>query len=424
MKNNSEKEYSLSEFAEKINVSTKTLARWDKSGILVADRTPSNRRRYTQRHIDAHAALCETNGVLLSRRKHFQYRDLTGSVFGRLTVLERTDDYIASNGHRHIQWSCLCECGSTTVVKGSSLNAGYNKSCGCSQYGDGDTKRMWSEYLRLSQTGETLIEPVTPKTKGRKRVDLTGTEFGWLTVVETSPNQMYRGKSVTAWKVSCRCGSELEVVTTKLTTGAVVSCGCMPKKEAATYRKPVQKNRNALLDLSGKTFGFWTVGDKAEPKKYPSGGQVVMWHCTCQCGTEKVVPGRDLRSGSSQSCGCLTSTSWMEHHVKTYLDTTSLSFEQQVKYPDLLGVGGKMLSYDFIVKDSSGRILYAIECQGEQHYRPIRRFGGAKKLVEQQIHDDLKRNYARDVLHTSVLEVMYTCKTESQIYDVLREAGL
>lgn len=415
-------EYSLSEFAEKINVSTKTLARWDKSGVLVANRTEGNRRRYTEKHVRLHKELQETNAMLLSRKKHFKYEDLTGQVFGRLVVLERVEDFIASNGHRHIQWACRCDCGQIVTVKGGSLKAGYNKSCGCSQYGDGDTKRMWSEYIELIQ--QPNKESVVPKTKGRKRTDLTGQTFGWLTAYEPGANQLYRGKNVTAWKVRCRCDAELEVVTTNLTTGVTVSCGCMPREQAATFRKPSKKNHNALLDLTNQTFGFWMVHSKAAPKKYPSGGQVVMWSCECKCGVRKDVPGRDLRSGASQSCGCLTSTSWLEYHVKSYLDMNSWSYEQQVKYPDLLGVGGKMLSYDFLVKTPDGSTRCVIECQGEQHFRPIKRFGGAKKLMEQQIHDDLKRNYAKDVLGTSVLEVLYTCKTEVDIREVLVAFGL
>lgn len=39
--------YRLNEFAELCNVSVRTLQRWDKEGILVANRTPTNRRFYT-----------------------------------------------------------------------------------------------------------------------------------------------------------------------------------------------------------------------------------------------------------------------------------------------------------------------------------------------------------------------------------------
>lgn len=43
-----EKTYNVSEAAEKLGVSVKTLQRWDREGKLVASRTVSNRRYYTE----------------------------------------------------------------------------------------------------------------------------------------------------------------------------------------------------------------------------------------------------------------------------------------------------------------------------------------------------------------------------------------
>lgn len=46
-----EKTYNVSEAAEKIGVSVKTLQRWDREGKLTANRTPSNRRYYTEKQL-------------------------------------------------------------------------------------------------------------------------------------------------------------------------------------------------------------------------------------------------------------------------------------------------------------------------------------------------------------------------------------
>ena len=46
-----EKIYNVSEASEKIGVSVKTLQRWDRDGKLVASRTPSNRRYYTDEQL-------------------------------------------------------------------------------------------------------------------------------------------------------------------------------------------------------------------------------------------------------------------------------------------------------------------------------------------------------------------------------------
>lgn len=52
--------------------------------------------------------------------------DITGQVFGRLTVLKR--DSFANGKTR---WLCRCECGQSTVVIGQLLRNGKTRSCGC-----------------------------------------------------------------------------------------------------------------------------------------------------------------------------------------------------------------------------------------------------------------------------------------------------
>jgi len=43
--------YSITEFARRLGVTVKTLQRWDREGRLVALRTPTNRRVYTEEHL-------------------------------------------------------------------------------------------------------------------------------------------------------------------------------------------------------------------------------------------------------------------------------------------------------------------------------------------------------------------------------------
>ena len=58
------------------------------------------------------------------------------------------------------------------------------------------------------------------------------------------------------------------------------------------------------IDLTNQTFGNLTVIKKSEKKA--SNGHL-MWECKCSCGNEKIitVQGSHLRSGHTQSCGCL-----------------------------------------------------------------------------------------------------------------------
>lgn len=51
--------------------------------------------------------------------------------FGRLTVLERSDDRIVPSGRREPMWKCVCECGHAATVSGLHLRSGHTQSCGC-----------------------------------------------------------------------------------------------------------------------------------------------------------------------------------------------------------------------------------------------------------------------------------------------------
>lgn len=58
--------------------------------------------------------------------------DLTGKVFGRLTVIEYVTEYPNKNKRNEAMWRCRCECGNDQVfVRGSSLRNGNTRSCGC-----------------------------------------------------------------------------------------------------------------------------------------------------------------------------------------------------------------------------------------------------------------------------------------------------
>lgn len=52
--------------------------------------------------------------------------------------------------------------------------------------------------------------------------------------------------------------------------------------------------------LIGQKFGYLTVIDRAPSSK---AGQS-RWLCRCDCGTEKVIGGSNLRRGTTVSCGC------------------------------------------------------------------------------------------------------------------------
>jgi hypothetical protein len=59
------------------------------------------------------------------------------------------------------------------------------------------------------------------------------------------------------------------------------------------------------VNMVGETFGRWTVLSLSGRR-----GLNKYWLCRCACGTERTVRQGNLRSGHSQSCGCLLLEVW------------------------------------------------------------------------------------------------------------------
>ena len=59
--------------------------------------------------------------------------------------------------------------------------------------------------------------------------------------------------------------------------------------------------RKKAIDEKGHRYGRLTVLKQTESIKYVG----TFWLCKCDCGNEKVVAGKNLRSGGTKSCGCL-----------------------------------------------------------------------------------------------------------------------
>lgn len=67
--------------------------------------------------------------------------DLTNKRFGRLLVIERSQNRIMGNGDSRRAWLCKCECGNEIVATTQDLRKGDVRSCGCLKR-DLDIKRV------------------------------------------------------------------------------------------------------------------------------------------------------------------------------------------------------------------------------------------------------------------------------------------
>lgn len=89
-----------------------------------------------------------------------------------------------------------------------------------------------------------------------------------------------------------------------------------------------------LIDLTGRKFGRLSVIRRSGVYH-----GCAAWLCRCECGSEKVVSGKYLRSGSTQSCGCLhneqlVSRSTTHGGTKTRLYRIWHDMKNRCLYPD------------------------------------------------------------------------------------------
>lgn len=55
-----------------------------------------------------------------------------------------------------------------------------------------------------------------------------------------------------------------------------------------------------VIDLTGRTFGRWTVLKRAPAPNRRA--KSVYWYCRCACGNESRIQGNSLRNGRSTRC--------------------------------------------------------------------------------------------------------------------------
>ena len=114
-----------------------------------------------------------------------------------------------------------------------------------------------------------------------------GNRYGKLVVIERAIKPEGRPKGA-YWLCQCDCGKQKIIRGADLRAGNVNSCGCL-------YGK------HSIKDETGKRYGKLTVISQTANREYGS----VKWLCKCDCGNLCEVAGDSLRSGQTQSCGCL-----------------------------------------------------------------------------------------------------------------------
>lgn len=187
--------------------------------------------------------------------------NLTGKIFGELTVVDRGEDHITPSGKAFPKWVCQCTCGNKKEIMGIALKQGRATTCGC----------------RLN-----YIQPTFK--------DLTGYIFGRLTVIKRVEDYVFNGGKEPQWLCQCSCGKQTVVKGNSLRRGVTQSCGCYGHERAADGAKKACKKYNdyevqedyvIMYTTKGESFyvdleDFWKVKN-------------ICWHMT----NEGYLLGRD-----------------------------------------------------------------------------------------------------------------------------------
>ncbi len=185
--------------------------------------------------------------------------DLTGRKIGKLTVLYRTENRQSPNGTIFSMWQCRCDCGNETTVSAMHLKSGSIISCGCKRKSEDLTGRVFGRLTVLHEAkpdgNDGKYEPkrwhcrcecgnekdimagnlINGSTKScgcirykpRKTDDLTGQRFGRLTVVGRGEDYTFpNGRKLARWECICDCGNTVSVLRQSLLAGKTHSCGC------------------------------------------------------------------------------------------------------------------------------------------------------------------------------------------------------
>lgn len=135
-------------------------------------------------------------------------------------------------------------------------------------------------------------------------------------------------------------------------------------------------------DLTGQKFNYLTVNTMINPGI----NKRTLCSCTCDCGaTNIIVQANHLKEGSIKSCGCLKSSG--EKIIAKILTENCIKYEKQKTFPNLKYKNP--LYCDFFLPD----LNLVIEYNGEQHYKPVKFYGGEEELKIIQLRDKIKKDY-------------------------------
>lgn len=231
--------------------------------------------------------------------------------------------------------------------------------------------------------------------------DLINQKFNLLTVIKDSTKRNAGGSIL--WECQCDCGNITYASSTDLKSGHKKSCGCLQRKQAQELG---YKN---LIDLTGQRFGNLVVLEKNKSEKTSNGSTKVYWKCLCDCGNQCIVAGQSLKSGNTQSCGCIKS--FGEQKISKMLSNANISYEREKIFKNC------PYRFDFFVDNK-----YIIEYDGKQHFQNSQ-WGQTITTYQEAQQRDMNKNLWCQKNNIPIIRIPYTQFLYLTIKDLLLETS-
>ena len=210
-------------------------------------------------------------------------------------------------------------------------------------------------------------------------------------------------KSKTKIKCVCKvCDKEWEVTPNSLLRGS----GCPECSKITVANSHRKTHEEFLKETKSLHPSIKIVG------KYIDIRTKIRCECLLCGNIWNAIPDNLLHGEGCPKC----KLSKGELKIEKFLQDNNIYYIPQKKFDDLLGVGGRKLSYDFYIPHNNT----LIEFNGAQHKVPVKYFGGEDKFITQLEHDKRKREFAAKHKYT-LMEIFYDDfdKIESILYNEL-----
>jgi len=204
------------------------------------------------------------------------------------------ESYILPNNARGTMAVCRCDCGGSKTVRTRSLKSGQTKTCGC---GTGVFDRF--NFNGRELTARAIAKEVGVNQHALRRFLSRGVPVAEAVASAVSSRGAFDARIDTS-VFGQRLTLEQLAAISGLSKKRVVSQikrGLTAEDVASGKRRPIA----TALKLDGKRFGRLVVREYAGIHHKRA---ATLWTCTCDCGRSYTVVGADLMSGHTASCGC------------------------------------------------------------------------------------------------------------------------